>query len=200
MGGWTHRARRHSPRPLKTHLAHFARIERFVRESARKHRQPAVPRVSLALHCHFGNCMTHTEKLLRELIALPSVNPAFLPAQDPRAGEQRVAEFLAATGAQAGLDVEFQLVAKGRSNLLARLSPRGKVRQRVLLAPHLDTVNATEEQFTPGKRNGRLFGRGACDTKGSVAMMLMALCDLAQAGRRPADTEIVIAGFVDEEH
>jgi acetylornithine deacetylase len=98
------------------------------------------------------------------------------------------------------LDVEFQPVAKGRSNLLARLSPRGKVRQRVLLAPHLDTVNATEEQFTPGKRNGRLFGRGACDTKGSVATMFTALCDMAQRGQRPADTEITFVGLVDEEH
>ena len=144
--------------------------------------------------------MTNTEKLLRELIALPSVNPAFLPARDPHAGEQRVAEFLAATAAQAGLDVEFQPVAKGRANLLARLSPRGKVRQRVLLAPHLDTVNATEEQFTPGKRNGRLFGRGACDTKGSVATMFTALCEMAQAGQRLADTEITFVGLVDEEH
>ena len=57
--------------------------------------------------------MTNTEKLLRELIALPSVNPAFLPAQDPRAGEQRVAEFLAATAARAGLEVELQTVAPG---------------------------------------------------------------------------------------
>ena len=144
--------------------------------------------------------MTKTEQLLRELIALPSVNPAFLPARHPHAGERRVAEFLAATAAQAGLDVEFQRVAKGRANLLARLSPRGKVRQRVLLAPHLDTVNATDEQFLPVKRNGRLFGRGACDTKGSVAMMLMALCDLANSRQRPADTEITFAGLVDEEH
>jgi acetylornithine deacetylase len=144
--------------------------------------------------------MTNTAKLLRELIALPSVNPAFLPAKHPRAGEQRVVDFLAATAARAGLDVEFQAVAPGRSNLLARLSPRGKARQRLLLAPHLDTVNATDEQFTPHTRNGRLFGRGACDTKGSVAAMLAALCELARTRQRPADTEIVFAGLVDEEH
>ena len=144
--------------------------------------------------------MTNTEKLLRELIALPSVNPAFLPAKHPRAGEQRVAEFLASTAARAGLDVEFQAVAPGRSNLLARLSPRGNARQRLVLAPHLDTVNATDEQFTPRTKNGRLFGRGACDTKGSVAAMLRALCELGQGGQRPAETEIVFVGLVDEEH
>jgi acetylornithine deacetylase len=144
--------------------------------------------------------VTRTEKLLEELIALPSVNPAFLPAQDPRGGERRVVEFLAATAAQAGLEVEFQNVLPDRPNLLARLTPKGKTRQRVLLAPHLDTVNGTEEQFTPRKRKGRLFGRGACDTKGSVAAMLSALGELARSGARPAETEIVFAGLVDEEN
>ena len=144
--------------------------------------------------------MTKTAKLLRELIALPSVNPAFLPAQDPRAGEQRVADFLAATAAQAGLDVELKPVLPGRANVLARLAPRGKARQRILLAPHLDTVVATDAQFVPVTRNGRLFGRGACDTKGSVAAMLTALCELARSRQRPAETEVIFAGLIDEEH
>ena len=144
--------------------------------------------------------MTKTEKLLQELIALPSVNPAFLPPGDPRAGEQRVAEFLAATAAQAGLDVELRPVLPGRSNLLARLAPAGKARQRVWLAPHLDTVNGTDAQFTPRKRGNRLYGRGTCDTKASVASMLDLLCDLARTPARPRATEIVFAGLVDEEN
>jgi acetylornithine deacetylase len=144
--------------------------------------------------------MSKTEELLRELIALPSVNPAFLPERHPHAGEQRVAKFLAATAARAGLEVELQLVFPGRQNLLARLSPSGRVRRRVLLAPHLDTVNADDGQFTPRRSGGRLFGRGACDTKGSVAAMLSALCELAQSKQRPAETEIVFAGLVDEEN
>jgi acetylornithine deacetylase/succinyl-diaminopimelate desuccinylase-like protein len=139
---------------------------------------------------------------LRDLIALPSINPAFVPARDPRAGEQRVADFLAATARKAGLEVEFQRVFPNRSNVLVRLSPagKGKVRQRVLLAPHLDTVNGLTEQFTPRSRDGRLFGRGACDTKGSVAAMLCALCELARTRERPAQTEIVFTGLVDEEN
>ena len=144
--------------------------------------------------------MSKTEKLLRELIALPSVNPAFLPAQDPRAGERRVAEFLAATAAQAGLDIEFQSALAGRSNMIARLTPRGRTRQRILLAPHLDTVNGTDDQFTPRHRNGRIYGRGACDTKGSVAAMLSAVREIAQSPRRPQETEIVFGGLVDEEN
>jgi acetylornithine deacetylase/succinyl-diaminopimelate desuccinylase-like protein len=144
--------------------------------------------------------MSSTEKLLRELIALPSVNPAFLPAGDPRAGEQRVADFVAATAAHAGLDVEFRPVAPQRANILARLTPRNRVRRRILLAPHLDTVNGTDQQFTPLKRGGKIFGRGACDTKGCVAAMLGVLCELARSGSRFADTEITFAGLVDEEN
>ena len=79
--------------------------------------------------------MNAPRKLLCELIALPSVNPAFLVKDDPGGGERQVAEFLAATAAKAGLDIEFQPVLPGRANLLARCLPRGRVRHRVLLAP-----------------------------------------------------------------
>src|SRR6266487_2628785 len=145
--------------------------------------------------------MSRAAKLLRELIALPSVNPAFLPANDLRAGEQRVADFLAATAGRVGLDVEFQEVFPGRSNLLARLTSSGPVRQRILLAPHMDTVGGeSSEIFDPREIDGRLHGRGACDTKGSVAAMLTALIELAGSPQRPGHSEIVFAGLVDEEN
>ena len=144
--------------------------------------------------------MTTTLQLLAELIALPSVNPALAEPGSPRAGEKRVAEFLAATAAQAGLDVELREALPGRPNLLARLSPAGKVRRRIVFAPHLDTVNAAAAQFIPRCRAGRIHGRGACDTKGSVAAMFDALRQVALAGPRPAETELVFAGLVDEEN
>ena len=174
--------------------------------------------------------MTRTEKLLAELIALPSVNPAFVPpppavsarqarSSHPFAGEKRVADFVASVAARAGLEVELQPVfgVRGhvralesgdmsphsqieRSNIIARLLPPGKIRQTILLAPHLDTVGADDSQFVPRRKNGRLYGRGACDTKGSVAAMLTALCELANAKSRPQETEIVFAGLVDEEN
>lgn len=145
--------------------------------------------------------MTRVETLLGELIALPSVNPAFLPAGHPHAGEQRVADYLAARAAATGLAVEFQTVEGRRRNLLATLQPEGPVRHRVLLAPHLDTVNCVSEtQFTPVTRSGRIYGRGACDTKGSVAAMMTALTDLAASRQRPRHTEVTFLGLVDEEN
>ncbi len=47
--------------------------------------------------------MPKTERLLAELIALLSVNPALLPARHPCAGEGRVAEFLASVAARGGI-------------------------------------------------------------------------------------------------
>src|ERR1041385_3174925 len=146
--------------------------------------------------------MTRPEKLLCDLIALPSVNPAFLPANDAHAGEGRVCEFLAARAAQAGLDVELKTGLPNRPNLLARLSPPGKPRQRLLLVPHLDTVGGdplSERLFLPRRRNGRIHGRGACDTKGSVAAMWAALAEVARSRQRPKHTEIIFAALVDEE-
>jgi acetylornithine deacetylase/succinyl-diaminopimelate desuccinylase-like protein len=144
--------------------------------------------------------MTRTEKLLAQLIALPSVNPAFLPPRHPNAGEKCVADFLATVAAHAGLEIEFQKVLTGRSNVIARLIPKNKIKRTILLAPHLDTVGADGTRFIPQRKNGRLHGRGACDTKGSVAAILSALCELADAKSRPLETEIVFAGLIDEEH
>jgi acetylornithine deacetylase/succinyl-diaminopimelate desuccinylase-like protein len=152
------------------------------------------------------------------------VNPAFVPqsvvrtarravrweaelSSDARAarpylhyGEKNVADFLATVTVRAGLEVEFQKVLPGRSNLIMRLLPRNKIRRTILLAPHLDTVNADDSQFVPRRKNGRLYGRGACDTKGSVAVMFSALCKLANTKSRPKETEIVFAGLIDEEN
>jgi len=144
--------------------------------------------------------MTRTEKLLAELIALPSVNRAFLPPRHPHAEEKRVADFLATVAARAGLEIEFQRVLPGRSNLIARLLPKNKIKRTILLAPHLDTVGADGTRFIPQRKSGRLHGRGACDTKGSAAAMLSALCELANAKSRPLETEIIFAGLIDEEH
>ncbi|MSU36246.1 MAG: M20 family peptidase [Pedosphaera sp.] len=140
-------------------------------------------------------------KLLQELIALPSVNPTFLPAGDIRTGEERIVAFLADTARGAGLDVTLQHVLPGRTNVIARLRPSGKVLHRYLLAPHLDTVGEPDldRQLRPKIRSGKVFGRGACDTKGCVAVMMSALCQFARSHPRPVNTEFVFLGLVDEE-
>ena len=102
--------------------------------------------------------------------------------------------------AKAKLDVERQPVTPGNDNLIVRLTPLGQARHRIILAPHLDTVGGDSSKiFRPTKKGNKLHGRGACDTKGSVAAMFHALEIVTQRKQRPSETEIVFAGLMDEE-
>ncbi len=87
----------------------------------------------------------------------------------------RVAEFLAATAAQAGWDVGFQEVLPRRANLLARLQPAGRVRRRILLAPHLDTVGiAHKGEVWPRLTTKGQSAHGARPELGRHAVQAMA--------------------------
>ncbi|MCU0494930.1 MAG: M20/M25/M40 family metallo-hydrolase [Chloroflexaceae bacterium] len=55
----------------------------------------------------------------------------------------------------------------------------------LMLNGHLDVVAARPAQFRPEVRDGRLYGRGSQDMKGSVAVMLRLLKDLAAQNERP---------------
>ena len=139
-------------------------------------------------------------QLLRDLIALPSVNAAFLPPGDARAGEVKVAAYLATRAARARLDIECQPVAPGRDNLIVRLQPLGQARHRILLAPPLDTVGGDDpKMYRPTKKGNKLHGRGACATQGRVAAMFRALENVASRKKRPSETEIVFVALMDEE-
>lgn len=144
--------------------------------------------------------MSPVVDLLLELIALPSINPAFLEGRPQLTGEKRVSDLLECWCKKAGMDVATRLVLPGRHNLFASLAPPLKPTGRVVLAPHLDTANIqSEDLLTPRVEGERIYGRGACDTKGCVAAMLTAMARVARGGVRPERTEIVFLGLVDEE-
>ena len=56
---------------------------------------------------------------------------------------------------------------------------------KVLLNGHLDVVGGNHEQFNPTVRDGKLYGRGSQDMKGSCAVLLRLLRDLAQEENPP---------------
>ena len=136
--------------------------------------------------------------LLGDLVAIPSINPS-LDTMGIGCGEEPVTALLEDFSKRAGLETERQKVLPGRENLLVRLPPLGKTKYKVILAPHLDVVPAPRESFTPQIIENSLHGRGACDTKGSVTCFFQALLDLACSASRPAETEIIFVGLVDEE-
>lgn len=146
--------------------------------------------------------MTDPLPLLRELIRIPSVNPIDRPGTD-RTGEQAVAEFLLCHLRRMGARARLQKVAPGRPNVIGVFRPPGKVRRRILLAPHTDTVSVAGmaiDPFDPVVRLGKVFGRGASDTKGPMAAMLAATADfISGPDWAGCGLEITFAGLMGEE-
>jgi acetylornithine deacetylase/succinyl-diaminopimelate desuccinylase-like protein len=114
--------------------------------------------------------------LLQDLIRIPSVNPDNAPGTE-LVGEQALAEFLVAWLEPLGAVCTLEEIQPGRPNFIARFAPLDG-RPRILLGPHLDTVGVggmTVEPFGGVIRDGKIWGRGASDTKGPMAAMLWAL-------------------------
>ena len=144
--------------------------------------------------------MDSTEQLLVDLVAIPSINPMGRGREGVQYGEAALGQFVAEYLRRASVDVEMEEVAPGRPNVIARLDVGA--RETILLEAHLDTVFAdhmTIDPFRPEIRNGRLYGRGACDTKGSLAAFLRVLCSYADGKQRSA-ANILFLAAADEEY
>jgi acetylornithine deacetylase len=135
-------------------------------------------------------------KLLRDLVAIDSVNPSLVPGA---AGEAAIAQAIAAELVRIGLDVELHDAAPGRPNVVGVLEGRARGRS-LMLCGHTDTVGVSgmDAPFDPVERNGRLYGRGAQDMKGGVAAMIDAARVLAESGLPSG--RLIIAAVVDEEY
>src|SRR5436309_1700753 len=129
-----------------------------------------------------------TTWLLRDLVALPSVNPMGRPNPGPECLEHRVTAYLEDFFRGLGVPYERQTVAAQRDNIVARFEPPAAPRT-VLFEAHQDTVpadNMTVEPFAARVEGGRLYGRGACDVKGGMAAMLSAFARLVRERPRGA--------------
>jgi acetylornithine deacetylase/succinyl-diaminopimelate desuccinylase-like protein len=132
----------------------------------------------------------------RDLIRIPSINP---PAPDAPDGELVAARRIAGMLDEAGLVPELLEPMPGRGSVHARLHGDGTGGAPLLLLSHLDVVPAPAERWThhPFAADldaGYIYGRGAVDMKGMVAMELgvvRLLTDAARAaGRDPASDPI----------
>lgn len=142
---------------------------------------------------------------LSDLVALPSVNPMGRTVSGAEYFEYRVTEYLEALFNRLNLPHRRQTVEPKRDNIVARLDgdvPCGKGGPLVLFEAHQDTVpvvGMTIEPWTPLVRDGRLYGRGACDIKGGLTAMLGAVARLTEERPRGMPT-IIMACTVNEEH
>ena len=162
-----------------------------------------------------------------ELVALASAlirfdTTAGDPAQPGRqeaAAQALLAERLAAAGAETDVwepdpaelaahrrQVPAGITFAGRPQLLARFRGNDSARApSLLLNGHLDVVSAephtawTDPPFEPVVRDGRLYGRGACDMKGGVACAVIAAEVLAGLGVLPLAGDLLVNVVTDEE-
>jgi acetylornithine deacetylase len=125
-------------------------------------------------------------ELLEQLVAIRSVSGS----------EQAIAEFVEGTARRWKLAVE-------RDETSVRVEVKGRHEGPTLaLVSHLDTVPPgsgwSRDPFVPATEGTRLYGRGSGDAKASVAAMLCAARDVADAGGTEAGRLLVVLGYGEE--
>jgi acetylornithine deacetylase len=117
--------------------------------------------------------VTDVAELLAQLVALRT---------DQR--EEALVARVAALTRSWGATNAVTEVLPGRPNLVATF-PGHDPSVSLMLEAHADVVAAEDRQFQPQVRAGRLYGRGACDTKGPMAAMLMGIRQVLDEDGQP---------------
>ncbi|GLI07421.1 acetylornithine deacetylase [Paenibacillus tyrfis] len=136
-------------------------------------------------------------RLLQDLVRIPSVNPGF----EGGVPEREMADYVEAFLTRLGLKAERREVRPDRPNVIGILPGIADDAPALLLEAHMDTVqtaNMTIDPFGAEIRGGKLYGRGACDTKASLAAMLAAMEWFVENGVKPP-VSVHLAATVDEE-
>ncbi len=137
-------------------------------------------------------------RMLQDVVAIESINPGFPGGSR---GEAAMLDYLLEFCGAAGFTTQTFEVLPGRSNFIARLEGQNPSRQ-IMFECHMDTVsvdNMTIPPFEPEIRDGKLYGRGSCDTKAGGVAMLHAMKRIKESGKKPPLT-ILYAGAIDEEN
>lgn len=142
----------------------------------------------------------HLASWVSRLVRIPSVNPLHDGPRAGVAGEQRLAESLAGFFTDLDADqVELHEIEPGRPNVYGVWE--GGTDRWLVLDAHTDTVSVEHcigDPFDGRVAQGRVWGRGAVDTKASMGVMLAVLEQARQQGARPADN-VVLVGSISEE-
>ncbi|MEO8369041.1 MAG: ArgE/DapE family deacylase, partial [Candidatus Solibacter sp.] len=140
---------------------------------------------------------TYTLETLARLVQVNSINPTLAPGAP---GEKEIADFIAASLRASGLIVEIFEPVRGRTSVLGRLAGAGGGRSLMLNA-HCDTVDIAgmAEPFSGAIRDGKLYGRGSYDMKGSLAACMAAAKALKTSGIALRG-DVLVAAVADEEY
>ena len=139
---------------------------------------------------------TSVLSLLADLVRINSVNPAY----DGGKPELEMVDYLKGYFKRHSIETSQHEAFPGRPNLIAKL-PGKDASRRLVFEAHTDTVSVggmTIPPFDPMISDGRLYGRGSCDTKAGLAAMAHAAASIKQDGLVPP-CEIWVVAAADEE-
>lgn len=106
--------------------------------------------------------------------------------------ESHIVNFLEKTFQELGWKAERLPVLPNRDNLLVTFGT-----PKVILTTHVDTVPGPDPLFTPSIRHNKLYGRGACDTKGIISAMVCAIKEALCDGSKDFGLLLVVGEEVD---
>ncbi len=147
--------------------------------------------------------MTELLSTLADLIRINSVNAFY----EDGPGEAELARYVETFFAERGIEacrqnvIEANGSVEARYNLIAKL-PGVDSSKCIVLEAHMDTVSVqgmTIEPFEARVDDGRMYGRGSCDTKAGLAAMMHAIANLKQKERVPP-CDVILVAVVDEEY
>lgn len=139
----------------------------------------------------------YLEKALTALVQINSINPDL---SKEGVGEEQISAYIAQELQACGMQVDRRELAPGRFNVIGVRKGRGGGKS-LLWNAHMDTVgsNGMEQPFKAEVRDGRLYGRGSQDMKGSLAAMLAAARALEEGGAQLGG-DVIFTGVSDEEY
>ena len=139
----------------------------------------------------------YINQTLADLVRINSVNPSL--SADGQ-GEAEIAAYVADALTALGLVVKRFELAPNRANVIGVL-PGTRNGRSLLLNAHMDTVGVEgmADPFGGQIRDGRLYGRGAQDMKGSLAAMMGAAKAFVDAGQQLAG-DLLLTAVADEEY
>lgn len=135
-------------------------------------------------------------KLLADLIKIESINMDY-PGSTK--GEFEISKYIHHYFTKLGIDCISEEVLPGRSNIICFM--QGKDRRGLFLESHMDTVSIEGmdiEPLNPIIKEGKMYGRGSADDKGSLAAMMIAIKNLVKYRIKPS-TDVYFIASVDEE-
>ena len=139
--------------------------------------------------------------LAQKLVKINSITTSGTSEWAAQGGEENLAKWLVTYLSSYDFQCELLPIEPGRPNLICRHKQFDSSLPTVAFEAHLDTVDVdgmTIDPFAADIHDNKLWGRGACDVKGTMAAMICSLLNWYQSQKTHNFNLIFIATAAEE--